>query len=217
MTAVTQALTKIPRAGAATRPGRPLDPATRPFAQTTGRTDSLGQDLKRLVRGERAAWDGFVQRYARVIYGAVQRRLVPAGRAHEVDDVAQDVFVKICKRDFKLLRGYDPARAKLSTWLTVIATTSAIDHLRRQGAPTSDIDAVPESLLAVEAKEPERIVIPPDLLSPRQALVMELLYGKELEAAEAAEIMGVTPHTVRSMHHKALVKLRAHFAEEQVA
>ena len=45
---------------------------------------------------------------------------------------------------------------------------------------------------------------------------MELLYGKELEPSEAAEVMGVAPHTVRSMHHKALVKLRAHFQAEAV-
>jgi RNA polymerase sigma-70 factor (ECF subfamily) len=159
---------------------------------------SLGDDLSRLVAGEKAAWDGFVQRYARVIYAAVQRRLVPAGRAHEA----------------KLLRNYDPARAKLSTWLTVITNSTTIDHLRRRAEPAIDIDALPQSLLAVEPKLPERIKIPPELLSPRQALVIELLYRRELEVAEAAEVMGINPQTVRSMHHKALIKLRAHFQEE---
>ena len=175
----------------------------------------LGDDLGRLVAGDKAAWDGFVQRYARVIYAAVQRRLVPAGRSHEADDVAQDIFVKLCSRDFKLLRNYDPARAKLSTWLTVIATSTTIDHLRRQSAPTTDLDSAPQAALAVEPKlPPMRIKIPPELLSPRQALVIELLYRQELDVAEAAETMGVNPQTVRSMHHKALVKLREHFQEE---
>ncbi len=175
---------------------------------------SLDDDLSRLVAGDKAAWDGFVQRYARVIYAAVQRRLVPAGRTQEADDVAQDVFVKLCSRDFKLLRNYDPARAKLTTWLTVIANSSTIDHLRRQSAPTTDLDSAPQAALAVEPKLPVRIKIPPALLSPRQALVIELLYQQEFDVAEAAETMGVNPQTVRSMHHKALIKLRAHFQED---
>ncbi len=172
------------------------------------------EDLSRLVAGDKAEWDRFVQRYARVIYAAVQRRLLPAGRGHEVDDVAQDVFVKLCRREFHLLRSYDPGRAKLSTWLTVIASSTSIDHLRRQSAPTTALDAVPEAAMAVDPKPFERIKIPANLLSPRQGLVLELLYRRELEVAEAAEVLGVDPQTVRSTHHKALVKLRAHFREE---
>jgi len=172
------------------------------------------EDLSRLVAGDKAEWNRFVQRYARVIYAAVQRRLLPAGRGHEVDDVAQEVFVKLCGREFHLLRKYDPSRAKVSTWLTVIATSTSIDHLRRQSTPTTALDAVPEAALAVDPKPFERLKIPADLLSPRQALVLELLYRRELEVAEAAEVLGVDRQTVRSTHHKALVKLRAHFREE---
>ena len=170
--------------------------------------------LDRLLDGDKAAWDRFVARYAPVIYAAIQRRLVPAGRTAEAEDVAQDVFLRLCKADYKLLRGYDPGRAKLTTWLTVIAGSTVIDHLRRQRGRNTSIDDVPEHLLAVDPpKLPVRIRIPPGLLSPRQALVLELLYQRELEVAEAAAILGVDPQTVRSTHHKALTKLRAHFAE----
>ncbi len=182
------------------------------MARTDGREDDLAC-VEALIAGRQDAWQDFVARYARVIYAAVQRRLVPAGRASEVEDVAQDVFVKLCSRDFHLLRNYDPARAKLTTWLTVIATSSSIDHLRRQSAPTSDIEALPESILAVTPRMPERIKVPAGLLSPRQTLVLHLLYGKELEVAEAAELLDVDPQTIRSTHHKALTKLRNHFQE----
>ncbi len=183
-------------------------------ARRRAQADPDATDLSRLVAGDKAAWDAFVQRHARVIYAAVQRRLVPAGRAGEADDVAQDVFVKLCGRNFHLLRNYDPKRAKLTTWLTVIATSTAIDHLRRQSASTTALDLAPESALAVEPKLPEKIKIPDGLLSPRQALVVELLYRRELDVAEAAEVLAVDPQTVRSTHHKALVKLREHFREE---
>ena len=170
--------------------------------------------IERLLTGDKAAWDRFVSRYAAVIFAAVRRRLVPAGRADESEDVAQEVFLRLCARDYRLLRNYDPAKAKVTTWLTVVANSSAIDHLRRQKGGNVDLDSVPERALSVEPKLPVKVKIPPDLLSPRQALVIEMLYRKEMEVAEVAEALDVDPQTVRSTHHKALTKLRAHFQED---
>jgi len=179
-------------------------------------SDDFDDDLGPLLAGSKAAWSRFVARYAPVIFAGVRRKLVPAGRADDAEDVAQDVFLRLCRRDFHLLRGYDPARARLTTWLTIIATSTAIDHLRRQKAGSQPLDSVPEALLAVDPpKEPVKVVIPPDLLSPRQALVLELLYRREMEVSEAAEFLGIEAQTVRSMHHKALTRLRAHFAAEK--
>lgn len=171
-------------------------------------------DLEALSRGDKQAWDRFVKRYARVIFAAVQNRLGRSARPDEVDDVAQEVFLRLCKADFRLLRGYDPARSALTTWLTVVASSTAIDHMRRRKPADLDLDAVPEDRLAVEPRLPARVRIPAGLLSPRQALVLELLYRRDLEVADAAEIMGVDRQTVRSMHHKAVVKLRTYFRRD---
>lgn len=171
------------------------------------------EEIRRLVAGERGAWQAFLKRYAPVIYAAVQKRLVPAGRAAEAEDVAQDVFVKLCANDFRLLRNFDATRARFTTWLTVIASSSTIDHLRRQSKPTTPVDDVPEAQLSVPGREPAWIRIPEGLLSPRQTLVLRLLYDRDLEVADVAKVLGVDPQTVRSMHHKALTRLRAHFAE----
>lgn len=175
--------------------------------------------IERLVRGDKPAWDRFVAGTAAVIYAAVQRRMGPAGRGDETDDVAQEVYLKLCRNDFKLLRGFDPRKAKLTTFLTVIANTTAIDALRR-GRPTGvhadSLDEVPEARLAVDPVEPvRRIKIPEGLLSARQAAVLRLLYDEEKEVAEVAGLLGVEAQTVRSMHHKALTKLRRHFADEE--
>ena len=172
--------------------------------------------LDRLIAGDKAAWDRFVTRFAPVIFAAVRRKLVPAGRGEDAEDVAQDVFIRLCARDYHVVRNYDAGRAKLTTWLTVIAHNVAIDHLRRQKARAQPIESVPERYLAVDpSKDPVKIDIPPGLLSPRQALVLEMLYPREMEVAEAAQVLGVEPQTVRSTHHKALVKLRAHFREPE--
>ncbi len=174
------------------------------------------EGLDRLVAGDKAAWDRFVTRFAPVIFAAVRRKLVPAGRVEDAEDVAQDVFIRLCARDYHVIRRYDPGRAKLSTWLTVIAHSAAIDHLRRQKARAQPLESVPESYLAVDPpKDPIKIDIPPGLLSPRQALVLEMLYQRDMDVAEAAQILDINPQTVRSTHHKALIKLRAHFREPE--
>ncbi len=164
-----------------------------------------------LAGGERGAWNDFVRQFAGVVYAAVQRRLIPAGRGDEVEDVVQEVYVRLCKAEFRLLRSYDPARARLSTWLTVVSTSASIDYLRRQRMTQIAIEDAPESCLAVEDPAFENIKIPEGLLSGRQALVLELLYKRDLEVADAAQIMKIDPQTVRSTHHKALTKLRTHF------
>lgn len=171
-------------------------------------------DLEALLRGDKAAWDRFVTRHAGVIFAAVRRRLVPAGRVADAEDVVQDVFVRLCQHDFRLLRSYDAARAKVTTWLTVVAHSAAVDHLRRLRRRTEDIETQPEAMLAVEPVIHEKVKIPEGLLSPRQALVLELLYQRDMTPGEAAEAIGIDPQTVRSMHHKALLKLRAHFQAE---
>ena len=171
-------------------------------------------DLDRLLDGDKAAWDRFVGRFAPVIFAAVHRRLRATGRGDDAEDVAQDVFVRLCARDFHLLRTYDSKRARLTTWLTVIASSAAIDHLRRQRGYTQPLESVPEASFAVAPKESTHLRIPADLLSPRQSLILDMLYAREMDVAEAAAALGINPQTIRSTHHKALTKLRAHFRED---
>ena len=169
-------------------------------------------DLAALARGEKAAWDAFVRRYAGLVIAAVRG---VSRDGSDFDDLAQEVFLRLCKDGFRLLKTYDPARAGLSTWLTIVARSTARDALRRRQLAVTPLDAVPEALLATEAKPPEKLRLPEGLLSPRQKLVLSMLYDRDMEVAEIAETLGVDPQTVRSTHHKAMLKLRSHFATEE--
>jgi RNA polymerase sigma factor (sigma-70 family) len=162
-----------------------------------------------LLRGEKAAWDAFVRRYGGLVVAAV--RGVAMAQA-EVEDLTQEVFVRLCKDDFRLLRTYDPERASLSTWITIVARSTARDGLRRRRAETVPLDAVPEAQLAIDPVMPvEKLKLPEALLSPRQREILAMLYDREMDVAEIARALGIDPQTVRSAHHKAMVKLRAHF------
>jgi RNA polymerase sigma factor (sigma-70 family) len=162
-----------------------------------------------LLRGEKAAWDAFVRRYGGLVVAAVRGVASVYG---DVEDLTQDVFVRLCRDDFRLLRSYDPARASLSTWITIVARSTARDRLRRRRPESVPIDAVPEAQLAIDPVEPvEKLKLPEALLSPRQREILAMLYDREMEVAEIARALGIDPQTVRSAHHKAMLKLRAHF------
>lgn len=169
-------------------------------------------DLAALARGEKVAWDAFVRRYAGLIAAAVR---AVAREPGDVEDLCQEVFTRLCKDSFRLLKTYDPARAGLSTWLTIVARSTARDALRRRQLPLTPIDAVPEGLLATESVPLEKLKLPDGLLSPRQKLVLSMLYDRDMEVPEIAQALGVDPQTVRSTHHKAMLKLRGHFAVDK--
>lgn len=170
-------------------------------------------DIARLKRGEKPAWDAFVARFAGIIHAAVTGVLRQSGRdLAEGADLAQDVFVRLCKDDYRLLGQYDPSRAAPATWLTVVARSVALDAIRRRRPPSVALDDAPESAVAVAPVEPTRLRIPPGLLSPRQELILTMLYDKDMDPAEVGAALGIDPQTVRSMHHKALTRLRGHFA-----
>ena len=171
-----------------------------------------GGELDALARGDKGAWEAFVRRYAGLVAAAVRG---VAREAAEVEDLAQEVFVRLCKDDFRLLRSYDPARAGLSTWITIVARSTARDALRRFRPVSIPIDAVPEGRLAIDPVEPvQKLKLPDTLLSPRQREILTMLYDREMEVAEVALALGIDPQTVRSAHHKAMLKLRAHFKAE---
>ena len=93
-----------------------------------------------LLNGDPDAWEDFVRRYGGLIVAAV-RGLAPA--SGEIEDLTQDVFVRLCRDDFRLLRSYDPERAALSTWLTIVARSTARDALRRRRADSVPISPSP--------------------------------------------------------------------------
>jgi RNA polymerase sigma factor (sigma-70 family) len=165
-----------------------------------------------LLTGDKPAWDAFVRRYGGLIVAAV-RGIAPAHG--DIEDLIQDVFLRLCKDDFRLLRSYDPGRASLSTWLTIVARSTARDGLRRRRADSVPIEAVPEAQLAIDPVEPvQRLKLPQALLSPRQREILAMLYDRDMDVADIARALRIDRQTVRSAHHKAMIKLRAHFRSD---
>lgn len=172
-------------------------------------------DLAQLVSGDKVAWDHFVHSTSPVIFTLIERTLHSAGldRA-DVYDVVQDTFLHLCKDEFRILKTYDPTRAKLSTWCGTIARHKAIDVLRQRRIPSVPMEEAPE--ISVDFADPlsDHLEIPPDLLTARQALIMRLLYEEDMDVNEVATMLSIESQTVRSARHKAVTKLRYFFKQE---
>ncbi|MFG0251734.1 MAG: RNA polymerase sigma factor [Phycisphaerales bacterium JB038] len=170
-------------------------------------------DLTACLHGDKRAWDGFVERSAGVIYAAVQKVRGNRGRqgAVDVDDIVQEVFTKLVREDYRLLRQFNPQKASLVTYLTLIARSTTLDALKRRQLDTTELTPAQHPV-----QEQARVaggavgsgVIPIDALSERQRLILHLLFDREMSVVEVAAALGVDPQTVRSGKHKALTKLR---------
>jgi RNA polymerase sigma-70 factor (ECF subfamily) len=174
-------------------------------------------DLGACLSGDKKAWDAFVERFAPVIFAAITKVLQPArrGDAHG-EDLCQEVFLRLVRDDYRLLGTFDESRASLTTWLTVISRSTAIDSLRRRRLPTINLaDDAAQALEPAQAPSPadppSQIELPSGLLSPRQELVLHLLFDSQMEVEQVAALLGVDAQTVRSTKHKAILRLRAHF------
>ena len=69
-------------------------------------------------------------------------------------------------------------------------------------------------MLGVEDRHVEKLKIPAGLLTERQMLVLKCLYDEEKDVSEVAQLLKIDAQTVRSTHHKALLRLRAHFQKD---
>ncbi len=180
-----------------------------------------------LLRGEPRAWDSFIAAHTPAVAAAI--RAYFRGRANpgdpvagELGDLVQEVFLRLVKDEYRLLRQFDPARASLKTYLALIARSVARESQRRQRITTTPLEGVPEAALhardgaagpgvAGTSAAGLEIEIPRDLVSPRQGMILTLLYEQDMDVAEVAAHLGVEAQTVRSQHHKALSRLRQFF------
>ena len=176
--------------------------------------------LSQCLDGLSGAWDTFVDRYAPVILSAVRhtiRTYSPAMARQMSEDIAQNVFLKLINRDFRLLRTYDPSRASLATWLTIITRSTTIDYLRRKRLSTIPLDQAPP--VEVSSADPENTSsatqdLPTGLLTARQRLILQLLFDRQMSPDDISRILGISPQTVRSSKHKAIQRLREHFGSD---
>jgi RNA polymerase sigma-70 factor (ECF subfamily) len=173
--------------------------------------------VRRVAAGDADALRQLYERYGRLVYSFAHRVTNDATLSEEA---TQDTFVTLWRK----AAGYDPGRAKLTTWLFVVARNRAIE-LGRQKSRRPDLreeveplGAAPDpAMLVAEADESQRIAEALAALPEEQLEVVRLSYFDGLSHAEIAELIGIPLGTVKGRMRLALERLRSSLAGTDLA
>ncbi len=168
-----------------------------PYDAMTERSDE--DLLAAYARGEAAAARALARRLGPIAFAHAARML--GGDRAEAEDVAQEALVRL----WRAAPGWEPGRAKVTTWLYRVTANLCIDRLRRaRGLP---LDAVPEPEdpapgPAAGLQQQARVAALQGALNAlperqRQAVILRHIEGMGND--EIAAIMDIGPRAVESL------------------
>jgi RNA polymerase sigma-70 factor (ECF subfamily) len=167
--------------------------------------------MHRVARGEDDAVAELYDRFGTLVYKVARQFLSSQA---EAEDAVQEIFVRL----WQTADRYDPRRAKLVTWVMLIARRHLIDRIRRSavrpGTTGFEMDVTstgPEHEPGRSAQEDEqrtklrrRIAELPEL----QRIVIERAYLQGYTLREVSEQLDAPLGTVKSALSRGLERLR---------
>jgi len=92
--------------------------------------------VQRCVKGDKQAWDEFVDKYSRLIYNYIHSILKLKGvnqfSQDNIRDLFQDIFLLLAQDNFKKLRSFKARNGcSLASWLRRIVINHTIDYIRK--------------------------------------------------------------------------------------
>jgi len=182
-------------------------------------TDLPDSTIRRAQQGDEDACRDIVEALHRPVIATIYRFLGP-GHQKDAEDLAQEVFLKV----FRALPQFDPARARLSTWVYTFVRNHCFDVHKRRRVTTHSMhgDAADDSRdrefpdqrelqPAAEAENQElgrRIGEALARLGEDQRMVFVLREYEGLDYHEIALATGVSEGTVKSRLFRAKEALR---------
>jgi RNA polymerase sigma-70 factor (ECF subfamily) len=168
--------------------------------------------VARIKGGEREAFSDLVNQYQKKIfifaYGFFPNR-------EDALEIVQETFMRI----FTKIDGYQPEHS-LSGWVYRLAHNICIDYYRKfakKNALENNFADVPEKQLAVvencqgvlESRQMSAAIDrAAENLSLKQKSVFTLKYRQGMKLQQVAEVMNISLGTVKTLHHRALRKIR---------
>ena len=184
----------------------------------SGQPPDITRDL---VASARAGDEAALRALIRGAYPLVRRwSLVHLGDVVEADDLTQDVIVQMIQK----LERFD-GTSRFQTWLYAVTRNAARDRLRARGRRArAELDPRTwEALLPDAPSDPSQVgevtLLRQSLeaflrdLPDRQREILDLVDLQGMSAAEAAELMGIEPTTVRVHLFRARRHLRTRILE----
>ncbi len=138
--------------------------------------------LEACIRGERHAWDQFVEQYSNLIYHAIRRTFNLYSfnfHYHDIEDLHNGVFLSLIEDDCKKLRQFKGiGGCSVATWLVTVTTNLTINFMKRKRDHLSLDDESDDKRALIDtlsSPHPD----PSDILSTHEqdTLLSELMQG----------------------------------------
>jgi RNA polymerase sigma-70 factor (ECF subfamily) len=148
--------------------------------------------IARTAGGDRQAFDALVRRHMQRVY-SISRGMV--NKAHDAEDVTQDVFTRI----WVYAPRWRAGEAAFTTWLHRITMNCCYDFLRKRGSDAKRAE-LPDDLATgekdgearyAERQKNSRVRDALQQLPERQRMAVTLCYLEEMTNAQAAEVMEI--------------------------
>lgn len=167
--------------------------------------------MHRVAAGDEKAVAELYDRFGSLVY-KVARQFLPS--QYEAEDAVQEVFVRL----WQTADRYDPRRAKLVTWVMLIARRHLIDRIRRSAVrPTEtamdnyDVAGANNDAPERRTQEDERSVMLRQRIAELpelQRIVIERAYLQGFTLREVSEQLNAPLGTVKSALSRGLERLR---------
>lgn len=168
--------------------------------------------LRQVVDADEDALGELYDRYSATLRGLARRIL---GDSSEAEDVLQEGFLQVWRQAAR----YDPGRSSVSTWLSLIVRSRAIDRLRtRRVVDRTSQSAQQENPNRYTSPQGERNVLEQERASrlhdelgklpSEQREVLEMAFYGGLTQSEIAAQTGIPLGTVKTRTLLAMKKLR---------
>lgn len=196
------------------------------FSETTVQTKSSGAVLSQMtsqqlilgcVQGQTAAWEEFIRRFQKLITIVVLRTSRQWGNPSSelIEDLIQDVYVKLAAEDFASLRRFDPRHENaILGYLKIVASNVVHHHFRatgamRRGGKELVLETLPGFADTVAQAETEILLEEINRLleihaSERDRAIFWLYYRQGLSAKDIASIpeIDLTAKGIESLLHR---------------
>ncbi len=168
--------------------------------------------------GNQEVFKVLIDRYTTPLYNFIAR----ITNKNEAPDIVQETFIKVWKN----INRFDSSKASFKTWIFFIARNVATDFLRKKSFLLfSDIEKVDdETIKSFEENISDESLLPEKILQKLEDSeflnrileklninykeILILHYQEELTFKEISKILNKNLNTVKSQHHRAILKLR---------
>lgn len=124
-----------------------------------------------------------------------------------LEDLLQEVYLRIASDDFRLLRLYEPVKSSFKTYILLIASSSIRNSLRRPHIPARPLEEA-QGIPAPPVIPPHALEDAKGALTKQERRLFGLLFEEGKGLDEAADCLRLSRQTIHNCKSRILKKIR---------